>query len=65
LLISHVGYSYVGGRPDDKGFRDSLAPLLFDEALPRLESRELILFAFSDAWREQLDALLRHWAEEM
>jgi len=58
LLVSHVGYSYVGGRPDDKCFGDALPLLFFDDVLPRMTVQELILFCFSDAWRKQLDALL-------
>jgi len=58
LLVSHVGYSYVGGRSSDKGFVEALPSVLFDIVLPQMEEQELILFAFSDDWRAQLDAQL-------
>lgn len=61
LVVSGVGYNYVGGRADQAGFNQALAPLLFDVVLPQMkeEEREIVLFAFSAAWRAQLDALLR------
>ena len=33
--------------------------LLLDDILPKAAEKELILFSFSDAWRNRLDALLR------
>ena len=59
LLLTHVGYSYVGGDPDNEAFAGALAPFLFEDLLPQMQEKELVLFAFSDAWRARLDALLR------
>ncbi|MFP4346499.1 MAG: GNAT family N-acetyltransferase [Anaerolineales bacterium] len=59
LLVTDVGFMYVGGRSENEDFNRSLAPLLFDELLPRMTEPELILFAFSQGWRDQLETLLR------
>ncbi|MBN1873989.1 MAG: GNAT family N-acetyltransferase [Anaerolineae bacterium] len=59
LVLTDAGYSYVGGHPDNDEFNRALAPLLFNEILPQMEEKELILFAFSEAWRDKLDILLR------
>ena len=61
LVVSSVGYNYVGGRADQAEFNQALTPLLFDTVLPQMkeEEREIVLFAFSAAWRARLDALLR------
>ncbi len=59
LLVADVGFMYVGGSAVNEAFNHALAPLLFDELLPRMTEPELILFAFSEGWREQLEHLLR------
>lgn len=58
LVVTDVGYDYVGGRPDVEGFNVALGPLFFDSLLPERAEKELILFAFSEAWRDRLSALL-------
>ena len=40
-------------------FGQSFKSLLFDDLLPQAAEKELILFSFSDAWRNRLDELLR------
>jgi GNAT superfamily N-acetyltransferase len=59
LLVTDVGFMYVGGSSANEDFNRALAPLLFDELLPQMTEPELILFAFSQGWRDQLERLLR------
>lgn len=51
-------FSYVVGDGADETFGRELVALVFDELLPSWEEQELVLFAFSDAWRAKLDQLL-------
>jgi RimJ/RimL family protein N-acetyltransferase len=51
-------FSYVAGDETDDAFGRELVPLIFDDLLPSQEDQELVLFAFTDAWRARLDLLL-------
>jgi RimJ/RimL family protein N-acetyltransferase len=51
-------FSYVAGDETDDAFGRDLVALLFDDLLPSQEEQELVLFAFTDAWRAKLDQLL-------
>ncbi|MBN1260147.1 MAG: GNAT family N-acetyltransferase [Anaerolineae bacterium] len=59
LIMTDVGYFYVGGSPDQAAFNRALGPLFFETLLPLLDEPELIVFAFSDSWRARLDELLQ------
>ncbi len=51
-------FSYVAGDDADDAFGRELVALVFDDLLPSQEEQELVLFAFTDAWRAKLDQLL-------
>jgi len=59
LLYAEGAFFYIGGNEHNAGLRQALVPLLFHHILPELEEKEIVLFAFSDAWRHTLDELLR------
>lgn len=51
-------FSYVAGDETDDAFGRALVALIFEDLLPSHEEQELVLFAFTDAWRAKLDTLL-------
>jgi RimJ/RimL family protein N-acetyltransferase len=51
-------FSYVAGDETDDAFGRELVARIFDDLLPSQEDQELVLFAFTDAWRARLDQLL-------
>jgi len=57
-LIHEGAFHYVAGDPSNGEFNDAMIAYLFDEVLSGPEAQELVLFAFSEAWRQALDALL-------
>lgn len=57
-LIHEGAFHYVAGDPSNGEFNDAMIAYLFDEVLSGPEAQELVLFAFSEAWRFELDALL-------
>jgi hypothetical protein len=57
-LILEGAFHFVAGNPDDQEFKDGLVSFLFDDLLSGTGEPQLILFAFSDAWRQALDGLL-------
>ena len=57
-LIHEGAFHYVAGDPSNGEFNDAMIAYLFDEVLSGPEAQELVLFAFSEAWRSELDALL-------
>lgn len=59
-LVHEGAFHYVGGSAANDDFNQMLASLIFDNLLLNSEEQELVLFAFSEAWREKLDALLGH-----
>jgi len=58
FLFPEGTYYYVGGSENNEKFNRALVRLIFQDLLPHAIEKELILFAFSDAWREKLDSLL-------
>ncbi|HSL43891.1 MAG TPA: GNAT family N-acetyltransferase [Anaerolineales bacterium] len=58
FLFPEGTYFYVAGNEKDESFCQSLSHLLFDEILPNASEKEMVLFAFSSAWRDRLDTLL-------
>ena len=57
-LVHEGAFHYVGGNAAHRGFHQAMLSLIFDDVLCWREEQELVLFAFSDAWREKLDGLL-------
>jgi RimJ/RimL family protein N-acetyltransferase len=51
-------FSYVAGDETDDAFGHALVSLIFGDLLPHQEEQELVVFAFTDAWRAKLDQLL-------
>jgi RimJ/RimL family protein N-acetyltransferase len=51
-------FSYVAGDETDDAFGCDLVALIFEDQLSSQEEQELVLFAFTDAWRARLDQLL-------
>jgi len=51
-------FSYVAGDEIDDAFGRDLVALIFEDLLPSQEEQELIIFAFTNAWRAKLDTLL-------
>ena len=57
-VILDGAFHYMAGDPSNREFNDAMIASLFDEVLSGPEAQELVLFAFNDAWRQELDALL-------
>ncbi len=57
LAVSDA-FSYVAGDETDDAFGRDLVALIFGDLLPSQEEQELVVFAFTDAWRVKLDTLL-------
>jgi GNAT superfamily N-acetyltransferase len=51
-------FFYVAGDETDDAFGRELVTCIFDNLLPHQEEQELVVFAFTDAWRAKLDTLL-------
>jgi RimJ/RimL family protein N-acetyltransferase len=58
LVAVGGAFSYVAGDETDDAFGHALVSLIFGDLLPHQEEQELVLFAFTDAWRARLDQLL-------
>jgi RimJ/RimL family protein N-acetyltransferase len=58
FLAVSGAFSYVAGDETDDVFGRGLVALVFDDLLPGQEEQEIVLFAFTDAWRARLDQLL-------
>ena len=57
LLYVQDAFFYAAGKiPAD--LKRDLLPVIFDEILPRLAEQEMVLFTFTDAWRDALDSAL-------
>jgi GNAT superfamily N-acetyltransferase len=59
FLLPVGTFYYIAGNENSEVLRRELAPLLFKQLLPASPDKELVLFSFSDTWRERLDQLLR------
>ncbi|MCA9935653.1 MAG: GNAT family N-acetyltransferase [Anaerolineales bacterium] len=59
-LLHEGAFHFVGGSAVNDCFNQALVSLIFDDVLSSSEEQELVLFAFSEIWRETLDALLSH-----
>lgn len=57
-LIFEGAFHYIGGTPANDAFNQAIISFLFEQFLPEQAEKELVLFAFTTAWREKLDALL-------
>ncbi len=60
-LIFEGAFHYIGGNPANDAFNRAIISFLFEQFLPGAEEKELVLFAFSNAWREKLDTLLQQY----
>ena len=58
-LIFEGAFHYLGGNPNKDAFNQAMISFIFEQFLPGEVEKELVLFAFSDAWRTKLDALLK------
>jgi GNAT superfamily N-acetyltransferase len=58
FLFPEGTFFYVGGNEKDAAFCQLLIALIFNEILPNAIEKEMVLFAFTTAWRERLDTLL-------
>jgi GNAT superfamily N-acetyltransferase len=58
FLFSEGTFFYVNGNENDVAFCQSVSALIFNEILPNAIEKEMVLFAFTTAWRERLDTLL-------
>ncbi len=59
LLFPAGTFYFIAGSETSESLRHELVPLLFKDLLPASPDKELVLFSFSDPWREKLDRLLR------
>ena len=58
FLFLQDAFYYVGGSAANEAFSRELVTLLFDDLLSHATDKELVLFAFSEAWQAKLAALL-------
>ena len=58
FLFPEGTFFYVAGDENDAGFCQSFSNLLFAEILPNAVEKEMVLFSFTDAWKQRLDSLL-------
>ncbi|MCP5101388.1 MAG: GNAT family N-acetyltransferase [Chloroflexi bacterium] len=58
-VIFTGAFHYIGGDVNNDTFNRAMISYIFEQFLPGEEEQEIILFAFSDAWREKLDILLQ------
>ncbi len=58
LLYAEGAFFFISGDENYAGLEDSFVPLLFDQVLPQIIDKELVIFSFTPAWREKLDLLL-------
>jgi RimJ/RimL family protein N-acetyltransferase len=59
FLFPTGAFYYIAGDEKNDAFCHSVRHLLFDILLPEADEKEIILFAFNDAWRDCLDELLK------
>ncbi len=59
LLYPVGAFLYIIGDENHPALPQELVPLIFEDILPAADEKEMVLFAFSDAWREKLDLLLQ------
>ncbi len=59
LLYPAGAFLYIIGDENHPVLSRELVPLIFDVILPSTGEQEMVLFAFSDAWREKLDLLFQ------
>lgn len=59
LLFPEGTFYYAAGNENSAVLNHDLVPLLFDRLVPESQEKEMVLFSFSDAWRDKLDRLLR------
>ena len=59
LLYPTGAFLYISGDENHPSLTNELVPLIFDDILPAAGEQEMVLFAFSDAWRAKLDLLLQ------
>lgn len=57
-LLHEGAFHYVAGSTTSSSFNNALDQLIFRKLLPDTGDSELVLFAFSEAWRTKLDELL-------
>lgn len=58
FLFPEGTFFYIHGNENDAAFCRSVSALIFNEILPNAIEKEMVLFAFTTAWRERLDTLL-------
>lgn len=58
FLFPEGTFFYIGGNENDAAFCQSVSTLVFDEILPNAIEKEVVIFAFTTAWRKRLDMLL-------
>jgi len=59
FLFPEGTFYYIAGDEKNDAFCHSVHQLLFEKLLPDADEKEIILFAFNDAWRICLDNLLK------
>ena len=58
FLFPEGTFYYIAGDEKNETFCHSICQLLFNKILPSADEKEMVLFTFSEAWRERLDKLL-------
>lgn len=60
IFIDTLGsFYYLCGREDNVEFNNQVYDTIFREILPKRIEKELILFSYSDEWKDRLDYLLK------
>lgn len=59
FLFPEGTFFYINGDENNAAFCQSVSNLIFDEILPNAIEKEAVIFAFTTAWRNRLDLLLR------
>jgi GNAT superfamily N-acetyltransferase len=57
--LIHTGWSLIGGDAASAAFNRALKTLLEDDIMPRVKDGHVLIYSFSDPWKDVVDDLLR------
>ncbi|MFC1718385.1 GNAT family N-acetyltransferase [Candidatus Poribacteria bacterium] len=58
VAIIQTGWLFLKGNEENADFNNELKNMLVDEIMPNLDDGNLLVFSYSDGWRDILDELL-------
>jgi RimJ/RimL family protein N-acetyltransferase len=57
--LVHTGWSFLGGDATNAAFNQALKTLLEDDIMPSTKDGHVLIYSFSDDWKDVVDELLR------